>query len=129
MLENQKNTVLAVYLNYVIDTAKLKGSFQENTSSSVARFDGGESGCCCEVSCDSLCDEFRFEDAGCLRSIYLGILFVIVVVCCGCCWLILSFTLEHCSDKGIYDKCCDCCPRCCGCEEFCEEYNTCCEED
>ena len=77
MLENQKNTVLAVYLNYVIDTAKLKGSFQENTSSSVARFDGGESGCCCEVSCDSLCDEFGFEDAGCLRSIYLGILFIL----------------------------------------------------
>ena len=93
-------------------------------SSSVPRFDETERGCCYEVSYNSLCNTFGFEDAGCLQSICLGILFVIVVVFCGCCWLILSVTLEHCSDKGIYDKFCDCCPRCCGYEEFCEEYNS-----
>ena len=100
-------------------------------SSSVPRFDETERGCCYEVCYNSLCDAFDFEDAGCLQSIYLGILFVTVVVFCarGCCWLILSVTLEHCSDKGIYDKCCDCYPRCCGFEEFREEYNTCCDEE
>ena len=97
-------------------------------SSSVPRFDETERGCCYEVCYNSLCDAFGFEDAGCLHSIYLSILFVIVVFC-GYCLLLLSVTLEHCSDKGIYDKCCDCCPRCCSCEEFYEEYNSCCDED
>ena len=114
------------YLNCVIHIAKLKGSFQENTSSSIPRFDGGESGRCCEFTCAPLRDCSQFDCTGCLRRIYLGILVVTFVVCCGCCWLIFCVTLEHCSDEGIYDKCC---PSCCGCEEFCEEYASCCEED
>ena len=70
MLEKPKEYRTS-YLNYVIHIAKLKGSFQENTSSSIPRFDGGESGHCCEFTCFPLRDCSQFEDTGCLRSIYL----------------------------------------------------------
>ena len=59
-----------------------------------------------------MCDAYK--DAGWLKRIYLTILFIF----CGCCLFILCIAIEPCSDKGIYDKCCDCCPSFCGCEEF-----------
>ena len=63
-------------------------------SSSVPRFDETERGCCYEVCYNSLCDAFGFEDAGCLQSIYLSILFVIVVVFCGYCLLFYLLLLS-----------------------------------
>ena len=130
-------------LHYDIHTAKLPGILlQENKFRSIERPDEAESsssheigescwscescerGCHCEV-CESTCEVFNFKDAGWLRRIYLGILLIF----CGCCLFTLCISFKRCSQRGIHDKCCDCCPDCCGCKEFCIKHNSCFECD
>ena len=59
-----------------------------------------------------------------IQAYYWSLLLCSVDAVC-CFYLLLLSTIQI----GIYDKCCDCCPRFCSCEEFYEEYNTCCDAD